>query len=341
MLYNRTGIHDSQQLELRAASGYPNYAKMLTSTITIAKTLSEFRDKNILEGIANTNYGAQIIKPGQVIRFRHRVRGSLHRYQINQRLKTDTLGFRYVETCMNRALYASLKVDHLDLPMSEMKTAIAEWRSSLAEEARDLMLYEIIAHVIFDVPAYAQGNAAGYRENSGRVDLGSDYRPWSLSSLNALDAYTIMSTYAMGANWPESGNWAIIDYDMYAITKDSPTFSESCCLNDLDKNSRVSGKLPVMSIQGFKLHVWDKVPRSPSGHRILLFGNKAAISYGSNVVINRQVDPSEDFSRRFQWLWLYGFGIIERHLLAFAIWSAANIGNGGIHTVGPHTAPTA
>lgn len=334
MLYDRHFIHDPQQLSLRASSGYPNYAAYLTSPINVAKTLSEFRDMNFLEDIANTEYGGDIVKPGQVLRFRHRVRGALHRYQLNQRLKTDVLDFRFVEICMNRALYANLKLEILDHSIAEIKKAIEEWRSSLAEESRDQMLYEALAHIIFEVPGYAQGNAAGYRETT-KINLGSDAQPLTPVAYNVLEVFKLMALYKKTAGWPSDGNWAVIDYDMWAIIFNSPTFNESCCLGDLDKNSMVSGRLPVTTLSGFNIYVTDKLPLTANGNRFIPFGNKMALTYGSDVIINRTVEPTEDFSKRHQWLWLYGFGVIYRHMLGLVIWSTSGLSNGGIHDLTP------
>lgn len=305
-------------LTVGAAPGYPaggsSGPSKYTPMVYAKKLLIKFYQKTVFGEIANRDYEGDISKQGDKVLIRTRPDVVTGKYTkgMDLRAKRKTYEPPNKELLIDQALFYSVALDDIDEKQMDI-AALDEWARDGSEQLGIDIDEDILNTIYADADATNVGATAGAKSSS--YNLGATGAPVALTKANVLDYIVYCNSVLSENNVPS--------YDRFMII---PEWAKACIGTSDLRNASVSGDQSnanlrngkMGQISDFNIYASNALAGVTDGADTcfnILFGQKSALTFASQLVKNRTIELQDTFGSAMEGLHVYGYEVVKPEAL--------------------------
>ena len=304
--------------QVPAVAGYPvggsSAASKYTPVIYAKKLLVKFYLKTVFGEIANRDYEGEIKDIGDKVWIRTIPDVTVFDYYKGMDLtsKRQTPESNAVELDISHAKAYSIAIDDIDKLQYDLNM-LDEWARDGSEHMGIAIDRTILSDIYASGATYNQGLAAG--RVSGNYNLGATGNPVQLNRGNILDYIVFCDSTLSEANVPINDRWMIIPEWAKSLINTSDLRSALFTGDQSNQNLR-NGK--IGQISNFTMYasnnligISDTVNSQPVTCWPIIFGQKNALTFASQLVKNRVMELQNTFGTVMEGLQVFGYQVAK------------------------------
>lgn len=305
-----------------AAGGYPNYssdhASKYIPKLYSKKLVRKFYAQAMYTEIAQTDYSGEISQQGDTVLIRglpdvttaHYVRG-MNLDAIRQNAEPSA-----IELQIDHAEVYSIGLDALDEKQFDLN-ALDLWATPAAEALKSVIDTDFLANI------YGQAGTGNYGLTAGAktagYNMGTSASPRVVTKADVLDFIPDAASVLSEQNVPDDEErWMVIPTHLANRIKKSDLRSALFSGDSANATLR-SGR--IGEIDGFKIFKSNNLTAiTGSGSTAVwpvIFGHRAAVTFATQLVKNRTVEPTSTFGKYLEGLQVWGYKVVLPKALGY------------------------
>lgn len=217
-----------------------------------------------------------------------------------------------VELRIDQALGYSVAIDDIDKLQNDIG-ALDEWSRDGSENLGIAIDRDVLNKIPVDAAATNRGIAAG--KVSGSYNLGATGNSVVLTKANVLDYIVFCDSVLSENDVPVHDRFMIIPEWAKALINTSDLRSALFTGDQSNQNLR-NGK--IGQISNFNIYASNNLLGVTDGGNTcwnILFGQKSALTFASQLVKNRTIELQDTFGSAIEGLHVYGYNVIKKEAL--------------------------
>jgi hypothetical protein len=299
-----------------AASGYPQFSGNLIHPMMSQKLIDHFYCTSIFGEVSTTEYQGEFSRGGDQVTFMKPTGGVIIRdYVKNGKMKHDVPEAKPITMVINRAKYASFKIDCVDEMQMQVWDALkARQLEDTSRAMSDCIDEEILCTIPTEVAPTNQGTAAGCQ--CKMVDLGEFGAPVKLNAATILAKLVDLSLVLDEQCVPAEGRFVVLPHCFKPLIFNGPLSCVDC--SGMDQSMYLNGRLPA-ELVGFTIYFSHNIKAvdDPSNCKAwnIIAGLKMATAFASQIEKVREFEGHDSFDTYYQMLQVYGFKVMHPEAL--------------------------
>ena len=293
-----------------SSTGANNVAKYIPQ-IWSKKMLISFYDATVFGEIANTDYEGEIQGEGDSVIIRTRPTITINTYVKGAGLTYEDPESANVQLDIDQAKYFAFSAYDTDRAQSDLNY-VDEFSNDGAEQMKISIDTGILGAIYADAHASNKGATAG--AVSGDINLGVAATPVAVTKTNILDLLVDYGTVLDEQSAPEAGRFVVMPAKMCGLVKKSD-LKDASLAGDGTSIMR-NGRLGM--IDRFTIYSSNNI-NVAGGEYDVIFGQKAALTFASQMDKFEEVRNTTDFGDYIRSLNVYGYEVIKPEALGHSV----------------------
>lgn len=292
-------------------AGYPDLSSAGTTNYTpkiyAKKLLIAFYAKTVFGEIAQRDYEGEIKSQGDTVIIRTRPTVTVKKYSRGMDLNQARQFVEppSIELNISEAEFYSVGIDALDEAQNDIN-ALDEWSVDASEAMGISMDTNVLNNIYTSVHAKNTGATAGVK--SGGYAIGTSGAPVSLTKANILDYIVYCDSVLNEQNVPTTDRWMILP-EIFASRINTSDLRSALFTGDSSNQNLRNGKMGMIS--NFTIYKSNNVNAVTGSTYPIMFGQKSALTFASQLIKNRVIDLQNTFGRAMEGLQVYGFKVVK------------------------------
>lgn len=305
-------------MSVQSASGYPQYAAAgigFIPTLYAKLMVPKYYDASTVAAVTNTNYEGTISDMGDKVIIRSRPTIAINTYTKGKTLTYEVPTSAPVELNIDKGLDYGFIIDVIDEKQADVALS-EEFLSDGAENMKIAVDTDVFANVYADAAAANQGATAGRK--SAAFNLGTAAAPLQITTSNAIDFLTRISTVLDEQNVPESDRFVVIPLWMRYLIMNSE-LKNAYATGDsqsIIRNGRI-GEIDRLTLYKSNLLKAEVLAAQNCTH--VIAGHKDAITFAAQLVRNDSLVAPNQFGKLYRGLQVYGYKVVKPEALVHAV----------------------
>lgn len=305
-------------MSVSSAANYPQYANAAIGfipTMYAKLMIPKYYDASTVAAISNTNYDGTISDMGDKVIIRSRPTIAINTYTKGKTLTYQVPTSAPTELNIDKGLDYGFVIDVVDEKQADVALS-EEFLADGGENMKIAVDTDVLANVYADAHASNAGNTAG-RKSAG-FDLGSAATPLQISTTNAIDFLTRISTVLDEQNVPESDRFVVIPLWMRYLIMNSE-LKNAYATGDsqsIVRNGRI-GEIDRLTLYKSNLLKTETLATHACTH--VIAGHKDAITFAAQLVRNENLKAPNQFGQLYRGLQVYGYKVVKPEALVHAV----------------------
>ena len=275
------------------------------------KLVVNFYDATVFGDIANTDYEGEITQMGDTVIIRTVPAVTIRNYVKGADLTYENLESDNVDLDIDKGKYWAFNAFKVDVVQSDLNL-MNTWSMAASEDMAVKIDTDILAGVVSDAHASNAGATAGRK--SGNINLGTTASPLALTKANILDSIVDYGTILDEQSAPKMDRWVILPPKACGLIKKSD-LKDASITGDGTSILR-NGRLGMID----RFTVYDSNNLSVASSKTsVLFGQKTAITFASQVVETQTLPNPDDFGDLVRGLQVFGYETIKSEALGVSV----------------------
>jgi hypothetical protein len=309
----------------------PPYSGNFIPSVWSAKLNAKFYAASVYGDIANTDWQGEISSMGDKVLINTAPTITVSNYVAGAALTYQAPTPDVQELNIDKGKAFSFQVNDV-LEHQAKPNLIDMFATDAAEQMRIQIDSTVIYNTFAGAVAANKGVTAGVK--SGNYNLGTDLAPVTLTPSNVLQKILELASVLDEQNVPEADRWLLIDPFTRSLLMQS-NLAQAQFMGD--NTSMVRNGL-IGAIDRFKVYVTNQLPKAVAGantpwvsgdgsessitstsglkRRIILAGQKSAITFASQVTKMETIRNPNDFGDYVRSLNVYGYKVVKGEGLA-------------------------
>ena len=280
-----------------------------------AKVMADYRARTVLTKVTNTDYEGEIKKYGDAVWIRSDPVITVRDYRKGQNLVNEQPESTAQQLLIDHGKYWSFVSFSLDNVQTDLKGCLSRWADSGSFEITKAIDPEVFAAMIAGASSDNCGDTAGITSND--IELGVATSGRAVTKSNILELLVDCGTVLDEQNVPEEGRFMLITPRMAGLISKSDL--KDCSLTGDSTSVIRNGRLG--NIARFELFQTNLMPTTglSSGEANVIFGNKAATTFATQLVESKIQDDPFGFGKLHRGLNVYGFKVVKSVGIGYAV----------------------
>jgi hypothetical protein len=279
------------------------------------KVMADYRARTVLTKVTNTDYEGEIKKYGDAVWIRSDPVITVRDYRKGQNLVNEQPESTAQQLLIDHGKYWSFVSFSLDNVQTDLKGCLSRWADSGSFEITKAIDPEVFAAMIAGASSDNCGDTAGITSND--IELGVATSGRAVTKSNILELLVDCGTVLDEQNVPEEGRFMLITPRMAGLISKSDL--KDCSLTGDSTSVIRNGRLG--NIARFELFQTNLMPTTglSSGEANVIFGNKAATTFATQLVESKIQDDPFGFGKLHRGLNVYGFKVVKSVGIGYAV----------------------
>ncbi|MBN2162443.1 MAG: hypothetical protein JW713_05830 [Pontiellaceae bacterium] len=304
------------------ASGVQSYHGTYIPQIWSANILEQFYAGTCLTKITNSDYEGEIKAKGDTVHIRTGAEIEDFEYEIGGGVNAVTPKPGIIELVVDKSRGYAFNVNPLVTKQADVDF-VAQWSRDASERIKINIERAFFADVYADAHEANQGNYAGNVSGgtAGGYNLGSLATPFALTKSNAVEFITSMDSVMTENDVPLNDRFAVLPEWMCHRLQNSD-LKNANEMGDSKSPVRtgIIGRIGHLDIYSSNL-LYHFINTTDSNSKCCypVFGQKSAMTFAWQLVMDEELPNPTDFGRIHRGLQVYGYKVVRPEALGTAV----------------------